>query len=330
MTNLDVVTFGEPMVMFYANHPEPLHAANSFSRALAGAEANVACGISRLDLQVSYITKLGNDSFGKFIIEALNRENVHTNGILFSNSHSTGMLMKSKVLQGDPEVEYFRKNSAASTLSMNDFSKADFTKARHLHATGIPSALSNDCHHFTQNVMNHMKTHGKSVSFDPNLRPSLWKDKKTMVDTVNKLAYLSDQFLPGLSEAQTLTGLTNPKDIADYYLAKGIKTIVIKLGPEGAYYKTGQEEGFVPGYKPNQVIDTVGAGDGFAVGFISSYLEGKSISEAVKRGNAIGALQVMSPGDMDGMPNRKTLEEFMQQQQLENIADLPTRLSQEI
>ncbi|MDQ0268547.1 sugar kinase [Cytobacillus purgationiresistens] len=327
MNTLDVVTFGEPMVMFYANHPGPLHTATSFSRALAGAESNVACGISRLDLRVGYVTKLGNDSFGKFIIQALEHEQVHTKGISLSDTHSTGMLVKSKVLEGDPEVEYFRKNSAASTLSMNDFSETYFSEARHLHATGIPSALSRDCHHFTLTAMNYMKKLGKSISFDPNLRPGLWKDEKTMIDTVNQLAYLSDLFLPGLSEAQTLTGLSNPHEIAEFYLSKGIQTIVIKLGPEGAFYKTGQEEGYVLGFKPDQVIDTVGAGDGFAVGVISSFLEGKPIGEAVTCGNAIGALQVMSPGDMDGMPNRESLEQFMQMQQKKDRSELPTRLS---
>ncbi|MFJ7511608.1 sugar kinase [Peribacillus simplex] len=314
MKDLDVITFGEPMTMFYANEVEPLHEVKSFSRAIAGAESNVACGLARLDLDVAYMTKLGNDSFGKFIIGELNKEKVDTTGIRFTSDHPTGMLIKSKVHEGDPEVEYFRKNSAASTLNIDDLSEEYFRQAKHLHATGIPSALSESCHEFTVAAMEFMKSQGKTVSFDPNLRPSLWPDKQKMVDCINQLAYICDFFLPGMTEAEVLTGLQTPEEVAEFYLNKGVKMIVIKLGEEGAYYKNANEEGYIKGFVPEKVVDTVGAGDGFAVGVISGLLEGKSTMEIVTRGNAIGALQVMSPGDMDGMPSRKKLQDFIESQ----------------
>lgn len=252
MGNLDVITFGEPMTMFYANEVQPLHEVKSFSRAIAGAESNVACGLARLDLDVAYMTKLGNDSFGKFIIEELNKEKVDTTGIRFTNDHSTGMLIKSKVLEGDPEVEYFRKNSAASTLNINDFSEEYYRQARHLHATGIPSALSESCHEFTLAAMTFMKTQEKTV--DPNLRPNLWSDKQKMVDCINQLAYICDLFLPGMSEAEVLTGLKTPEEVAEFYLNKGVKMIVIKLGAEGAYYKNANEEGYIKGFVPERSL----------------------------------------------------------------------------
>lgn len=159
-----------------------------------------------------------------------------------------------------------------------------------------------------------MKSKGKTISLDPNLRPSLWPDTETMVSTINDLATRCDWFLPGLGEGKILTGLSTPEEIADYYLERGVSLVVIKLGPEGAYYKSSAGEGYVDGFKVEQVVDTVGAGDGFAVGVISAMLEKLPIAEAVKRGNAIGALAVMSPGDMDGLPTREELAKFMQQE----------------
>lgn len=106
---LDAVTFGEPMAMFYANEAGPLHEVTSFSKALAGAESNVAIGLSRLEHLTGYVTKLGEDNFGQFIALALNKEKIDTDSITTTKEFSTGMLIKSKVLTGDPKVEYFRK-----------------------------------------------------------------------------------------------------------------------------------------------------------------------------------------------------------------------------
>ncbi|WP_340004547.1 sugar kinase [Paenibacillus sp. FSL K6-0276] len=311
---LDAVTFGEPMAMFYANETGPLHEVFSFSKALAGAESNVATGLSRLNHPTGYVTKLGEDNFGHFIAQAMKKENIDTDNITFTKETSTGMLIKSKVVTGDPKVEYFRKNSAASKLSLVDFDEAYFNSAGHLHVTSISAALSKSCHEFSIHAMEFMKRQGKTVSLDPNLRPSLWPDTETMVNTINDLATRCDWFLPGLGEGKILTSLNTPEEIADYYLARGVSLVVIKLGPEGAYYKSSEGEGYVDGFKVEQVVDTVGAGDGFAVGVISAMLEKLPIAEAVKRGNAIGALAVMSPGDMDGLPTREELAKFMQQE----------------
>ncbi|RCX22545.1 2-keto-3-deoxygluconate kinase [Fontibacillus phaseoli] len=309
--SLSVITFGEAMAMFYANEAGELHEAASFSKALAGAESNVAVGLSRLGHPTGYVTKLGEDNLGKFIINIQNEEGVDTSRVIFTKEHATGMLMKSNVMSGDPKVEYFRKNSAASTLSVADFDEAYFDGARHLHVTGISAALSPSMLEFSHHAIDYMKLRGKTVSLDPNLRPVLWPDKETMARTINALAVKSDWFLPGIGEAKILTGLTEPEHIADYYLDLGVSLVVIKMGPQGAYYKSRQTEGFAEGFKVERVVDTVGAGDGFATGVISGLLEDLGVHASVSRGNAIGALAIQSQGDMDGLPTRSELERFL-------------------
>ncbi|MBY9079492.1 sugar kinase [Paenibacillus sp. HN-1] len=310
--HLDVVTFGEPMAMFYANETGPLDEVTAFSKALAGAESNVAAGLSRLEHRVGYVTKLGQDSFGTFIMKALNNEGIDTSRITFTGRLRTGMLVKSKVESGDPQVEYFRKGSAASTLSPEELDEAYFSSAGHLHVTGISAALSPECLSFSEHAMDFMRAQGKTVSLDPNLRPSLWPDRQKMIDTINGLATRCDWFLPGLGEGRILTGLDTPEEIAACYLELGVSLVVIKLGPEGAYFKSADgSEGKVEGFKVEKVVDTVGAGDGFATGVVSGLLEKLPAREAVRRGNAIGALAVMSRGDMDGLPTREELARFM-------------------
>lgn len=97
-------------------------------------------------------------------------------------------------------------------------------------------------------------------------------------------------------------------------MKKGASFVAIKLGKEGAYFKTGTSDGFLEGCRVDRVVDTVGAGDGFAVGVISGVLDGLSYKDAVQRGNAIGALQVQAPGDMDGLPTREKLASFLSAQ----------------
>lgn len=314
MTKLDVITFGEPLFLFYANEEGPLWKVNNFSRALAGAETNVATGFARLGFKPSQVTKLGKDTFGKFIIEAMKEEGIETDGIQFTDQRFTGMYMKELNPNGDPKIEYFRRGSAASTMSVEDFDKDYFLQARLMHMTTIFAALNENTLAFTYEAAKTVSEAGIPISFDPNLRPQLWKTKEDMVENVHNLAKYANYFLPGINEAEQLMGSTNPEEICDFYLDLGVKDIVVvKTGADGAYYKTRDgQSGHVAGYKVKP-IDTVGAGDAFAVGFASGLLDNLSVEEAILRGNACGARQVTFEGDNDGMPTREELAQFQKE-----------------
>lgn len=311
MKQLDVVTFGEAMAMFIADKLGPLHEISQYSRALAGAETNTAIGFARLGLHTGWVSKVGDDAFGKYIVHQLHKEKVNIEQVMVDPLFPTGFQLKSKVAQGDPEVQYFRKGSAASYLSVKDFNEHYFSRARHLHMTGIPLGISREMREFSQHALAFMKIQGKTISFDPNLRPSLWSSEKEMAAVTNETAFQADYVLPGIHEGKLLTGYDKPQDIASFYLDKGVKLVVIKLGEQGAFYKTLQEEGTADGFNVQEVVDTVGAGDGFAVGVVSGLLEELPLKESVLRGNAIGALAVQSLGDSDGYPTRHQLNEFI-------------------
>lgn len=306
--SIDVVTFGEPLFMFYANQPGNLEDVNTWSSALAGAETNVATGLSRLGHKTGFVTKLGDDSFGRFIKKTMKKENIDTSGIQVTKERGTGMYLKGKAEVGDPDIEYFREGSAASTMSLADFNEDYFKQAKLLHFTSIFAALSESNREFVFEVTKRMREMGKLVSFDPNIRRDLWEEED-MIQTINQLAEHADIMIPGCSEAQLLSGYTEYEDIAKFYLDKGVKLIVLTEA-HGAYYATNEESGFVPGYKVD-AVDTVGAGDAFTVGVLSAILEELSVEEAVLRGNAIGGRQVTFEGDNDGLPTRDELTQFM-------------------
>ncbi len=308
MQALDAVTFGEAMAMFVADEANELSTVSRFTRRLAGAETNVAIGLARLGLRVGWVSRLGDDSFGRYIRRTLDAEGVDGSRVTVDPRYPTGFQLKSKAEGGaDPIVEYFRKGSAASHLSLADFDRDYFSSARHLHATGITPALSDSTMEFTIHALDFMREVGKTVSFDPNLRPGLWPSESVMVERLNRLAFKACWVLPGHAEGQRLTGLAQPRDIAAFYLDRGVELVVLKLGSKGAYFRTASQECTVPGIPVACVVDTVGAGDGFAVGVVSALLEGASIADAVARGNRIGAFAIQVTGDMDGLPTRAQL-----------------------
>lgn len=308
---LDVITIGEAMAMFVATETGDLAAAEKFVKRVAGAELNVATGLARLGLKVGWVSRVGNDSFGRYVLQQLAKEQIDSRGVTTDERFATGFQLKSKVEDGtDPIVEYFRKGSAASHLSVEDFNEDYFSSARHLHLSGVAAALSATSLELLNHTAKAMKAKGKTISFDPNLRPVLWKSEAEMVKQLNQLAFQADWVLPGVKEGVILTGQKTPEAIADFYLERGVKTVVLKTGADGAWFKTSSgEKGAVAAVRVDNVVDTVGAGDGFAVGVISALLEGKSLQHAVSRGNKIGSLAIQVIGDSEGLPTRSALGE---------------------
>nr|WP_315395689.1 sugar kinase [uncultured Duganella sp.] len=309
----DVVTVGEAMTLMIARDPGPLEEVRGFERATAGAELNVAVGLSRLGFKVGYLSRLGQDSLGRHLRAFMEAEGLDLRHLREDGERPTGFMLKQMARDGaDPQVEYFRRGSAASGLSMLDMPEQgdDFQRARVLHLTGISPALSAGCRELAIAMARRARADGRLVCFDPNLRPRLWRSPAEMIATVNALASQADLVMPGLAEGRLLTGRQDAADIAAYYLERGARQVVIKLGPQGAYAADADGRAdTVPGIPVRAVVDTVGAGDGFAVGVISALLDGLPLRQAAARGNAIGARVVRFRGDCEGLPTRVQLAE---------------------
>lgn len=306
---LDVITFGEAMMLLVADRPGPLEFTETFHKRTAGAETNVAIGLARLGLKVGWASRLGTDSMGRYLLAAMEGEGIDCSHVICDATQKTGFQFKGKVLDGsDPQVEYHRQGSAASHMGVADIDETWLLSARHLHATGVFAAISATTLPAARKTMEIMRTAGRSVSFDPNLRPTLWDSLAVMRESINDLAKLADWVLPGLEEGLILTGETTPEGVARFYRQRGASLVVVKLGAAGAYYDSDTAGcGHVAGFPVAEVVDTVGAGDGFACGVISALLDGLRVPEAVKRGAWIGARAVQVLGDSEGLPTRAEL-----------------------
>lgn len=306
----EVITLGEPMAVYIAEEPGDLRNAKRYSRAAAGAELNVAVGLSRLGHKVSYLTKLGRDPYGQMIFDFLNKEGVGTDHVLWDETRLTGSYLKARVEEGDPDIFYYRKNSAASTYHSADV-RTGFEEGKILHITGISAGVSALMRDALQEAVHLAKERGMLITFDTNLRPALWRTQEEMIQTVNGFAFQSDIVMPGFGEAQILTGEQELGKIGQFYFDRGVKIVIVKLGAAGACLLEPGEYRSIQGFHTENIVDTVGAGDAFAAGVISGILEGTSMEEAVRRGNAMGAMIISSPGDNDGLPYKDELRAFL-------------------
>lgn len=310
---MKIILLGEAMGLFIAEEPGPLSQVGRFSASIAGAEYNVAVGLARLGHEPVYCTRLGADPMGRRIRDGLRANGIDGSLAIEAPEELTGFMMKSSTQEGDPDIAYYRKGSAASKITPHDIDRLDLFGCGRLHMTGIFPAVSDSALAAAKRLISRARALDLPISFDPNLRPQLWANEKQMVSTLNSLAEGAETVLPGVGEGKKLTGREDPAGIADFYHRLGAKNVVVKLGAEGAYFsEKGGESGVVSGFPVSRIVDTVGAGDGFAAGVISALAEGLSLREAAFRGNVIGAVQISNKGDNEGLPTKEKLAAVIQ------------------
>ena len=210
-TTFDVATFGEAMMMLVADRPGPMELAETFHKRTAGAETNAAIGLARLGLKVGWASRLGADAMARYLLASMQAEGIDCSKVVCDPTQRTGFLFKGQVTDGsDPPVEYHRKGSAASLMGPSDVDEAWLRSARHLHATGVFAAISDTSLQAARKTMEVMRAAGRSISFDPNLRPSLWATPEHMRTSINALAALADRLDPGIVDVRLLTGAQTP------------------------------------------------------------------------------------------------------------------------
>jgi 2-dehydro-3-deoxygluconokinase len=290
---------------------------------VAGAEANVAVGLARLDVPVSFIGRVGADGLGTTIQRRLRGEGVDVAHLRVDASATTGVMIRELRDLGPSEVIYWRAGSAGSRLSAADVEDAAelIDAAGWLHVTGITPALSMDAASAVDAAVTRARAAGARTSLDVNIRLRLWSETQART-ALAPLARRCDVVLGGVEELGLLAGLAetleaaaklDPEAAADAVLAMGPEVVVVKLGAAGALERrtsssSGSGRTVVPATMVDRVVDPVGAGDAFTAGYIATVLEGGSPADALAAGNACGAAAVATLGDQSGLPTRAELE----------------------
>jgi 2-dehydro-3-deoxygluconokinase len=308
----EVVTLGECLASFVAADAGPLAEARRFTRHIAGAEANVAVGLARLGHAVAYIGRVGGDGFGTAILRALRGEGVDVRHLTIDDSARTGVMFRERRVLGAMDVVYHRAGSAGSRVTPEEVVRAVddgvFEGIRWLHLTGITPALSDSARAATMR-----RRIGATVSLDVNLRRRLWSDEQA-APVLRDLASRVDVVFGSTDELALVAGAdldSEPDQLVAAVAATGPRTVVVKLGRDGALGRDGEPSMAVPGIAVTDVVDPVGAGDAFCAGFIAGRLDGVDLTTALRMGNACGALAVAASGDQSGLPDRVELARLL-------------------
>ncbi len=304
----DVVTFGESMALFRADPAEPLRAARRFTRSMAGAESNLAIGLCRLGCAAGWFGRVGDDPLGLGILDAMRAENVDVSRAIVDEAAPTGVLVRDTHAERRIDVVYARAGSAGSRLSPADLDPDYLTSARVLHVTGITPALSPTARAATDEAVRIAAEAGVTVSFDPNLRRRLWPDMTAARRGLLPLLERSQIALVGHAEAMLLTGQNTPAEAGQWIASRGVATVAVKLGADGAL-------GFSGGHSYHgraltvHPADPIGAGDAFDAAFLCAWLRGGGLPECVDEGNLAAGLSIQVCGDIEGLPYAREMDE---------------------
>jgi len=307
-----VVTLGEALIQLNAVTKGPLRHVTLFERHVAGAETTVAVCVKRLGIDSGLITRVGNDEFGKCIINWVRGEGVDVSQIKIDPEAPTGIYF---VQRGFPVpsksvMVYYRKGSAGSRISPADVDENYVKSARVLHVSGITPALSETARLATYKAVETAYSAGVAISFDTNIRPVLWQSKDEIIKTLTPIIRKTTVLFTDLTDSSILLNVSNLEEAVQAFLEMGVEIVVMKMGDRGAVAVSRKEKAQSTPL-PVQVEDPIGAGDAFAGTFIASWLKGYNLSDCVQRASIAGSLVVTVRGDQECLPSEEDLNANM-------------------
>lgn len=293
----------------------------SFTRVAGGAPANVVGAVTRLGIPSKFLTKLGDDPFGDYIIDVLNEAGIDTSNIARDQEGETALAFVSLASDGNRDFKFYRKNSADLRYSVEDIPEniLDDCGMIHFCSVDLVDSPMKEAH---KKLIEMAMEQGVKVSFDPNLRFSLWDDLDKLKTTVNEFLEYADIIKISDEELEFITGHTEIADAVPELLSKRAKYVIYTKGKDGAEVYTKKGMVCAPGYSV-EVRDTTGAGDSFIGAFLYCLLNDgvedlENVSEEVLRSylefaNAYAANTTTKEGALAAMADRNEIEEWMAQ-----------------
>lgn len=276
-----------------------------------GCAVNAATALARLAVPVEVIGKVGDDPFGDFLIAEMESRGIGTRGVRRDSSAGTSATMV--MVDPDGERRFVHYIGANAYLNLGDVDFDLLSKAAILHVGGslVMPGIDGEP---TAELLRHAKRSGITTFLD-----TVWDDTGRWMSLLAPALPFTNYFLPSLPEAQAMTGLREPDDVAKALLDCGCGSVALKMGEEGCLVRTEKGERLrLPAYQV-EAIDATGAGDAFAAGFIAGVYLGWSLEETCRLANAVGALCVTGVGASGGTRPLNETMEFMRRTPLRNL-----------
>lgn len=304
-SGFDVVALGEAMIEFNEARATD---SRTWLQGFGGDTSNTAIAAARLGARTAYVTRVGNDAFGRRLLDLWRDENVATAGVAVDDDAPTGVYFVSHGPQGH-EFSYLRAGSAASRMTPASLPQDLLGQTRVLHLSAISQAISTSACDACFAAIEIARRAGARIAYDTNLRLKLWplsRAKAVIFETLRT----ADWALPGLDDATHLFGDDDPARIVDACHALGCRVVVLKLGHEGCLVSDGETRSRFEGVRV-QSVDATGAGDCFDGAFLSRMVKGDDPHRAARYANTAAALKTTGYGAVAPLPRATDVERFI-------------------
>lgn len=275
---------------------------DDISMTIGGDAINEATVITRLGHQVRLISSVGDDVPGHYVLEHCKMNGIDTEHIKIDPDKKTSINVGLVTADGERTFITNRQGS----LWKFCYEDIDITAVGGAKILSFASIFNHPLLDGAamEKIFQKAKAEGMIICADM-VNPRLGE---TLLDIKQALPYI-DYFFPNYEEASLMTGETDAWKIADRFIEYGIKHVIVKTGKKGCVIRSATERAEIPGYPDSQCIDTIGAGDNFASGFISALLEGRNFKECAGFANAVASISVEYAGATKGVRSRKQAEE---------------------
>ncbi len=320
---VEIVSIGEALIDFVSLEMGPgLEKTEAFKKAFGGAPANLAVDLARLGASVGFVGKVGDDEFGHFLSNTMKDEGVAIDGLVLDPSVRTTLAFVSLTAKGEREFMFYRHPGADMLLRLEEVKMETIEEAKVVHF-GSLSLTHEPSRGALFNTITSCSQLEKIISFDPNLRLSLWSSQEEARVQITKALGFAQIVKFSEEELFFLTGSESIEVACERLFQDPVKIIFVSLGEQGCFFFSGENKGFIEGFKV-EVVDTTGAGDGFTAAILANLLplikEGIDISkisreelESIGRfANAVGAMIVGSRGAVSGSPYWEDVMSFLE------------------
>lgn len=303
---------GELLIDFQSVGTESLKNTKEFVKNAGGAPANVCVQAVKLGREAAYLTKVGDDGFGDFLIETLQTEGVDVTYISKSADYDTSLAFVSFQKNGEREFSFYRRAAADLHFTPKDFENVTF-RAGDVLEFGSVALKTDDAKEAHLSLIQRAKRAGALVCFDPNLRFNLWEDGEELRRTVMQFAAYADVIKVGKDELEFLTGKKDCGGVPELFTG-GLKILLVTDAGRGAALYLADGARFAcEGYRV-KTVDTTGAGDSFFGGFIAQLMENGGISEGADYAGMLsfackcGAYTTTHYGAIAAMGDKQTID----------------------
>lgn len=315
----DILCIGELLIDFICSDinvglDEGVH----FVKKAGGAPANVAVTISKLGGKALYAGKVGNDPFGKFLKQTLEENGVCTSMLVEDSYVNTTLAFVSLRSNGDRDFIFNRGADELHCYEELDHDKV--SSCRIIHFGSATALLGGPSKETYLKLMKQASERGQFVSFDPNHRTDLWRDREAeFIEITTECIKLADFAKTSDDEIKLITGQDDLNMAVKALHNLGVRIIAVTLGKEGTLISNNSESKIIPSIKIKS-IDSTGAGDAFVGAFLYQVGElaetnillrdlGK-LEEIVKFANKVGAIVCTKLGAMSSIPVMDEVEGF--------------------